>query len=63
MKETQLRFLSEGFLTKEDFVPTPEKQELKISLSNCCCDYTNHCPVHGSRSTPAHARDDYINQP
>lgn len=30
-------------------------------ISSCCCDYTNHCPVHGSSKT--HDPDSYINQP
>lgn len=29
----------------------PEKRE------NCCCDFSCHCPVHGSRPIPSWAKD------
>lgn len=36
---------------------TPKRPK---DLSNCACDWTAHCPVHGSR---AFNKDSYIAQP
>jgi len=38
-----------------------KKEENLEDLSQCACDFTNHCPVHGSRKTTDH--DSYLNQP
>lgn len=27
-----------------------EPEESKDDLTHCCCDFTAHCPIHGSRS-------------
>lgn len=56
--EQKLRFIQKeiNFL-KEKEKPKPELSD----LSHCCCDFTNHCPVHGS--TPIYDHDSYIAQP
>ncbi len=73
MKETQLLFLQPDFINRDDFFIKSKVHKSPIvkvvktptvkSLKNCCCDYTNHCPVHGSRPTQPWERDSYINQP
>jgi hypothetical protein len=57
--EQKLRFMQKEieFLKKKEKPIKPEYND----LSNCCCDYTNHCPVHGS--TPIYDYDSYIAQP
>lgn len=40
-----------------------KKQERReTSKEQCCCEYTNHCPVHGSSRTYS-SENRYINQP
>lgn len=57
--EQKLRFMQKEieFLKGKEPPIKPEYSD----LSNCCCDYTNHCPVHGS--TPIYDHDSYIAQP
>lgn len=56
--EQKLRFIQKEI----EFLKGKELIEPKYSnLSNCCCDYTNHCPVHGS--TPIYDHSSYIAQP
>lgn len=57
--EQKLRFMQKEieFLKGKE---QPEKIEYD-DLSNCCCDWTNHCPVHGG--TPIYDHSSYIAQP
>lgn len=54
--EQKLRFIQKEI----EFLKEKEKPKYN-DLSNCCCDWTNHCPVHGS--TPIYDHDSYIAQP
>lgn len=55
--EQKLRFIQKEI----DFLKEKEKPTNHNDLTNCCCDWTNHCPVHGS--TPIYDYDSYIAQP
>lgn len=57
--EQKLKFMQKEieFLKEREWSIKPKHDD----LSNCCCDYTNHCPVHGS--TPIYNHDSYIAQP
>lgn len=54
--EQKLRFIQKEI----EFLKEKEKPKYD-DLSSCCCDWTNHCPVHGS--TPIYNHDSYIAQP
>jgi hypothetical protein len=51
----------EAFLRALDLWIDPEEPNTASEYESCCCDYTNHCPVHGSSRTTD--PDSYINQP
>lgn len=54
--EQKLRFIQKEI----EFLKEKEKPQYS-ELSNCCCDWTNHCPVHGSM--PIYDYDSFIAQP
>lgn len=63
--EQKLRFIQKEieFLKEKEVAESAKHSDLSNpdDLTNCCCDWTNHCPVHGS--TPIYNHDSYIAQP
>ncbi len=56
--EQKLKFIQKEIEFLKEKEPIKPKRD---DLENCCCDYTNHCPVHGS--TPIYDHSSYIAQP
>ena len=47
-------------LCKQTFEEVFGESTSQSHEAQCSCDFTNHCPVHGSRKIPSSEKDDSV---